>query len=129
MKTLPIIVGALLSVAALAVTPALAQTPSITVNHPTMTMTVGQTADVYVSSEGSWPGIAGGTCGSLPPGKPSDMVAITSFQQTKGHARGNLTLYLKAQHPGHCFIRYSVSATVNGKSHTATAQTDFTVKP
>ncbi len=94
-----------------------------------MTMMVGQTADVYVSSEGSWPGIAGGTCGSYPPGKPSDMVAITSFGQTKGSSRGNLTLYLKAQHPGHCFIRYSVTAYDKGQSHTATTQTDFTVKP
>ena len=85
MKMLPMTLGALFSVAALGMTPAFAQTlPTITVNHPTMTMTVGQTADVYVSSEGSWPGIAGGTCGSYPPGKPSDMVAITSFGQTKG---------------------------------------------
>jgi len=117
--------GALLSVAVLLVAPARAQTVSISVNHTHMTMTVGQTGEVFVESHGSWPGIAGGTCGSYPPGKPSDMVAITNFHQYKLSVGGSLTLFLKAQHPGHCFIRYSATA----KSHTATAQTDFAVKP
>ena len=38
---------------------------------------------------------------------------------------GSLTLYVKAQHPGRCFIRYSATGLVQQ----ATAQTDFTVKP
>ena len=34
-------------------------------------------------------------------------------------------LYVKAQHPGRCFIRYGALGVVEQ----ATAQTDFTVKP
>lgn len=121
--------GASAIAAALLVAPALAQTVSIKVDRTNMTMTVGQTDEVSVDSYGSWPGIAGGTCGSYPPGKPSDTVAITRFHQYKLSVGGSLTLILKAQHPGHCFIRYSVTGYDNGKPHTVTAQTDFAVKP
>ncbi len=117
--------AALLSVAALLIAPAVAQT--ISVNHATMAMTVGQTAEIYVESHGgSAPGIAGGTCGSYPPGKPSDMVAITHFHQYKVSIGGTLTLDVKAQHPGRCYVRYSTSGN-NGRQ--ALTQTDFTVKP
>ena len=71
MKTLPMTLAALSAVvAALLIAPAVAQT--ISVYHATMAMNVGQTAEIYVESHGgSAPGIAGGTCGSYPPGKPS----------------------------------------------------------
>jgi hypothetical protein len=102
---------------------------TISVNHPTMTMRVDQTAEIYVESHGSWPGIADGTCGSYPPGKPDDRVAITKTHQPKLSTGGTLSLDVRAQHAGTCFIRYSVQSTASGRVEKATAQTDFTVKP
>ncbi len=95
-----------------------------------LTLTVGQTAEIHVQSwEARAPNIAAVFCGSYPPGKPSDMVAITHTNRSKVSSSmtegGSLWLYVKAQHPGHCSIRYSATGLVRQ----ATAQTDFTVKP
>jgi len=116
-----------LALALLAPAPAQLITISVIRN---LTMTIGQTAEIHVQSWGAKaPNIAAVTCGSYPPGKPSDMVAITHTHRSKVTSNvndgGSLTLYVKAQHPGRCFIRYSATGLVQQ----ATAQTDFTVKP
>ena len=95
-----------------------------------LTMTVGQTAEIHVQSwEARAPNIAAVTCGSYPPGKPSDMVAITHTRRSKVSSSmtegGSLWLDVKAQHPGRCYILYSAT----GLAQQKTAQTDFTVKP
>jgi hypothetical protein len=110
--------------------PALAQTVTTFVKQINMTMRVGQSAEVYVQSVpgGSSAALDGGTCGGNPPGNPSDMVAITNTRLQKDNGGSQLTLYVKAQHPGNCFIRYR-SYDHQGTAQGETKQTNFTVKP
>ena len=64
-----------LALALLAPAPARMVTISVIRN---LTMTVGQTAEIRVDSyEAKAPNIIAVMCGSYPPGKPTDMVAIT----------------------------------------------------
>jgi hypothetical protein len=115
-----------LALALLAPAPARMVTISVIRN---LTMTVGQTAEIRVDSyEAKAPNIIAVTCGSYPPGKPTDMVAITRTHRSVSshvYGGGTLMLYVKAQHPGRCFIRYGALGVVEQ----ATAQTDITVKP
>ena len=73
-------------------------------------MTVGQTAEIHVQSWGGRPpNSAMQMCGGSP-SRPSDSVAIMHVQHSMPGGPtdgGSLKLYLKAQHPGHCSIRYS----------------------
>jgi hypothetical protein len=129
MKTLRVAVVALAIAAALLLGPALAQTISITARPTNLTLKVGATAYIYVESHGSWPGLAGTTCGGFPHAKPGDTLAVSNVHQMKGE-NGAMSFDVKAQHPGTCYLRFSMQAyTKSGDVKELTATTHVTVTP
>ncbi|MGC2130082.1 MAG: hypothetical protein WA629_08300 [Candidatus Aquilonibacter sp.] len=121
--------GALAIAAALLVGPALAQTLSITTRPTNVTLKVGQSQYIYVESRGSWPGLAGTTCGAFPHSKPGDMLAVSNMHQLKGE-NGAMSFDVKAQHPGTCYLRFSMQAeTKSGDVKELYATTHITVMP
>lgn len=122
--------GTLLSVAAFLAAPALAQTVSISARPTNLTLKVGHTAWIHVDAQGSWPGLSGGTCGSYPRAKPEDTLAVTNTQQTKLTNGGSISLDVKAQNPGACWMRFKVTLyDRDGKMHEAVATAHITVTP
>ena len=121
--------GALAIAAALLVGPALAQTLSITTRPTNVTLKVGQSQYIYVESRGSWPGLAGTTCGAFPHSKSGDMLAVSNMHQMKGE-NGAMSFDVKAQRPGTCYLRFSMQAeTKSGDVKELYATTHITVTP
>ncbi len=121
--------GALAMAAALLVAPALSQTLSITTRPTNLTLKVGQSAYIYVESRGSWPGLDGTTCGSFPHSKAGDTVAVSNVHQMKGE-NGAMSLDVKAQHPGTCYLRFAMTGyTKSGDVKELKATTHITVTP
>ncbi|MGB6986053.1 MAG: hypothetical protein WBD74_08805 [Candidatus Aquilonibacter sp.] len=122
--------GALTIAAALLVAPVLAQTMSITTRPTNVTLKVGQSAYIYVESRGSWPGLNGTTCGAFPHSKPGDTVAVSNVHQMKMGESGAMSLDVKGQHPGTCFLRFAMTAeTKDGDVKELKATTHITVTP
>ncbi|HTZ53860.1 MAG TPA: hypothetical protein VMB20_02270, partial [Candidatus Acidoferrum sp.] len=116
-----------LAVAMLA--PALAQIMSITARPTNVTLKVGQSQYIYVESRGSWPGLAGSTCGAFPHSRPGDTLAVSNLHQMKGD-NGAMSFDVKAQHPGTCYLRFGMQAeTKSGDVKELYATTHITVTP
>ena len=116
--------------AAILIAPALAQTMSITARPTNVTLKVGQTQYIYVESRGSWPGLDGTTCGSFPHSKAGDTVAVSNVHQMKMGESGAMSLDVKAQHPGTCYLRFAMTAeTKSGDVKELKATTHITVTP
>jgi hypothetical protein len=121
--------AALAIAAVLLAAPALAQTLSITARPTNLTLKVGQSAYIYVESRGSWPGLAGTTCGAFPHSKPGDTLGVSNMHQLKGE-NGAMSFDVKGQHSGTCYLRFGMQAeTKSGELKELYATTHITVTP
>lgn len=103
---------------------------SITTRPTNVTLKVGQTQYIYVESRGSWPGLDGTTCGAFPHSKATDILAVSNVHQMKMGESGAMSLDVKAQHPGTCYLRFAMTAeTKDGDAKTLRATTHITVTP
>jgi hypothetical protein len=113
-----------------AVIPASAQLVKIVVSPDTLHLRVGQMRQVLTTSQGSWPGLAGDSCGSYKQPRSADIVGVSNIHQIKLSSSGSISIDVTAQHPGSCWIEFSVTA--YNKAHspeTATARVMITVTP
>lgn len=109
--------------------PATAQAVKIVVSPDTMHLRVGQTRQVLVTSQGSWPGLAGDNCGPHTQPRSKDFVGISNIHQIKLSNSGSISIDVTAQHPGSCWIQFSVTAYNKGNPETQKGRVEITVTP
>ena len=122
--------AALAIATALLVVPALAQTMSITTRPTNVTLKVGQTAVYLRGVARQLAGLDGTTCGAFPHSKPGDTVAFSNVHQMNMGESGAMSLDVKGQHPGTCYLRFAMQAyTKSGDVKELKATTHITVTP
>ena len=97
----------------LIVVPFLAQAAiTITAKPEKINLKVGQTGEIFVYARGGgWPGLSGvssGSCLHVHNGHyPNDILAVTRTDQSKAGDSGTISLSVRAQNPGSCWVKFS----------------------
>jgi hypothetical protein len=85
---------------------------TITANPEKIDLKVGQTGQIFVYARGGgWPGISGISSGSClhVDGRhyPNDILAVTRTDQSKAGDSGTVSLHVRAQNAGSCWVKFS----------------------
>jgi hypothetical protein len=85
---------------------------SITAKPEKIDLKVGQTGQIFVYARGGgWPGVSGissGSCMHFDSHRyPNDILAVTRTDQSKAGDSGTVSLHVRAQNAGSCWVKFS----------------------